>query len=60
MCLLMVVLQASEYMDRAYYSKLQKRFVTSEVYFDELLFQTLTDENYEIPIQTKYDSKSII
>ena len=30
-----------------YYSKLQKRFVTSEVYFDELLFATLTDENYE-------------
>ena len=56
----MALLQALEFMDKAYYSKLQKRFVTSDVYFDELLFQTLTDENYEMPIQTKYDSKSII
>ncbi|MCP4323730.1 MAG: hypothetical protein GY787_18135 [Alteromonadales bacterium] len=38
-------------MDRAYYSKLQQRFVTSDVYFDELLFATLTDENYEKPIK---------
>ena len=43
-------LQALESMDRAYYSKLQQRFVTSDVYFDELLFATLTDENYEKPL----------
>jgi hypothetical protein len=47
-------------MDRAYYSKLQQRFVTSDVYFDELLFATLTDENYEKPLQTKYDKSRII
>jgi len=55
-----VLHQALESMDRGYYSKLQQRFVTSDVYFDELLFATLTDENYEKPIQNKYDSKSII
>jgi hypothetical protein len=47
-------------MDRGYYSKLQQRFVTSDVYFDELLFATLTDENYEKPLQTKYDKSRII
>ena len=35
---------------RSYYSKLQQRFVAREEYFDELLFGTLTDENYERPI----------
>jgi hypothetical protein len=53
MCLLSVHHQALEYMDRGYYSKLQQRFVTSDVYFDELLFATLTDENYEKPITNK-------
>mgnify|MGYP001401902492 CR=1 FL=1 len=38
---------------RGYYSKLQQRFVAREVYFDELLFATLTDENYEKPITNK-------
>jgi hypothetical protein len=41
-----------------YYSKLQQRFVTSEIYFDELLFGTLTDENYERPITNKTKSLS--
>tara|TARA_R100001510_G_C7438930_1_gene69067 strand:+ start:55 stop:192 length:138 start_codon:yes stop_codon:yes gene_type:complete len=44
---------------RAYYSKLQQRFVTSDVYFDELLFATLTDENYEKPIKKKYEKRLI-
>jgi hypothetical protein len=60
MCLQLAHQQVSEYMDRAYYSKLQQRFVTSDVYFDELLFATLTDENYEKPLQTKYDKSRII
>ncbi len=38
---------------RGYYSKLQQRFVTSGEYFDELLFATLSDENYEKPITNK-------
>mgnify|MGYP000206086249 CR=1 FL=1 len=45
---------------KSYYSKLQQRFIAREEYFDELLFGTLNDENYDKPIQTKYDSKSII
>ncbi len=60
MCILTVHHQALESMDRAYYSKIQQRFVGREEYFDELLFSTLTDENYEKPIQTKYDNKKII
>ena len=60
MCLQLAHHQALEYMDRGYYSKLQQRFVTSDVYFDELLFATLTDENYEKPLQTKYDKSWII
>ncbi len=39
-----------------YYSKLQQRFVTSEIYFDELLFGTLNDKNYERPITNKTKS----
>ena len=45
---------------KSYYSKLQQRFIAREEYFDELLFGTLNDENYEKPIQNKYDEKSII
>ena len=41
-----------------YYSKLQQRFVTSEIYFDELLFGTLNDEIYEKPITNKIKSKT--
>ena len=55
---MVLVMLHSEYMDRAYYSKLQQRFVTSGEYFDELLFATLTDENYEKPI-TKTIRKEI-
>ncbi len=43
-----------------YYSKIQQRFIDREEYFDELLFGTLTDENYEKPIQNKYENKQII
>jgi hypothetical protein len=43
---------------RSYYSKLQQRFVARKEYFDELLFGTLTDENYEKPI-TKTIRKEI-
>ena len=38
---------------RGYYSKLQQRFVAREEYFDELLFATLSDDNYEKPITNK-------
>ena len=31
-------------MTRAYYSKLQNRFVTRDEYFDDLLFTTLKQE----------------
>jgi len=41
-----------------YYSKLQQRFVTSEIYFDELLFGTLNDKNYERPITNKIKSNA--
>ena len=41
-----------------YYSKIQQRFVTSEIYFDELLFGTLNDENYEKPITNKIQKET--
>ncbi len=41
-----------------YYSKIQQRFVDRGVYFDELLFSTLTDEIYEKPITNKTKSLS--
>ena len=42
---------------RSYYSKLQQRFIASEEYFDELLFGTLNDENYDKPITNKFSKK---
>ena len=41
---------------RSYYSKLQQRFIAREEYFDELLFGTLNDENYDsgYKVITKY------
>ena len=41
---------------RSYYSKLQQRFIAREEYFDELLFGTLNDENYDKPITNKTKS----
>jgi len=32
---------------KAYYSKLQNRFVTRDEYFDDLLFGALKQENYK-------------
>ena len=54
---MVLVMLHSEYMDRAYYSKLQQRFVSSGEYFDELLFATLSDENYEKPLKQTTEQK---
>jgi len=43
---------------RNYYSKLQQRFIAREEYFDELLFGTLNDENYDKPITNKLRNKN--
>jgi len=45
-------------MDRVYYSKLQERFIAREEYFDELLFGTLDDENYEKPLTNKIQKET--
>lgn len=47
----------SESMDRAYYSKLQDRFITRGEYFDELLFGTL-EAPFDQPISKKIQTKN--